>query len=793
MRARPGDALVALAATLAATVGLTTLTVSASWLGTAFWACLAVTVVGIVLRRITSRGLLVVLGQLAVGGWIGVALFAGDRLWWGLPGPQALTRVGELMLEFGDVVQKYAAPLPVTVGVELVLVLSVTALAVLVDYLAVTRGAPAAAGLPLLIVFLTAAANSGASLAPGYFVVSALMWLVLVSQQGRWSLRRWSTTVASPRTPSRQNDLESDALGAFGASARRLGFVALVAAVVLPAVVPHLQTRYILDGLGRADSSVGRGGRVGFNSTLDLTRSLQDGAANPVLTFRSTTPGAPPPLRVVVTSDYINGEWRARPVAAGRSQQLNERAVISPAVAVAERTISVESNQLDAPHIATPQPAIRADFGTIAWGVDPRTNDLYVPTRPDSYAVTYAEVNVSWDQLENGVPGGVALPPDAPGTSSLGLDAASEQLVRQLASEVTGKAQARTAYEKAVAIQNWLRADGAFSYSLQLVDPVLGPTGRPVSDPLSAFLISRQGYCVQFASAMVMMARASGIPARMAIGFLPGTGDNGLYTVRAADAHSWPELYFPGAGWLRFEPTPGVRTGLPPTYTLPSAAANAPSADRDPDAAANGAAAPVAEPRDNGGPEDTSVAVADQGSLQERAVLWLQDGGHLVLFAAVLGLLGAFVLPVTTRLVHRRRRASAGDRSELAEAQWSELVARLWDLGLSPPTGGTLREWREHYAREAYLDDAAQHSMGRVVATLERTRYARPDAQPVEIGEDIRRVTRAAAVSRPPRNRLRAFFLPSDGVRWWNQQWVRITGAPGRWVDTLVDRMPRRR
>ena len=71
---------------------------------------------------------------------------------------------------------------------------------------------------------------------------------------------------------------------------------------------------------------------------------------------------------------------------------------------------------------------------------------------------------------------------------------------------------------------------------------------------------------------MVMMARAKGIPARMALGFLPGTQEEGLYTVRSSDAHAWPELYFPGAGWLRFEPTPAVRTGSAPTYTIPAAA-----------------------------------------------------------------------------------------------------------------------------------------------------------------------------------------------------------------------------
>ena len=81
------------------------------------------------------------------------------------------------------------------------------------------------------------------------------------------------------------------------------------------------------------------------------------------------------------------------------------------------------------------------------------------------------------------------------------------------------------------------------------------------------FLQTKRGYCVQFSSAMIMMARESGIPARMAVGFLPGTPDGSERVVRVNDAHAWPELWFPELGWVRFEPTPGVRSGLPPTWT----------------------------------------------------------------------------------------------------------------------------------------------------------------------------------------------------------------------------------
>jgi hypothetical protein len=150
-------------------------------------------------------------------------------------------------------------------------------------------------------------------------------------------------------------------------------------------------------------------------------------------------------------------------------------------------------------------------------------------------------------------------------------------------------------------------------------------------------------------------------------------------------------------------------------------------------------------------------------------------------------------LPLTAFLVNRRRRSRAASPGELAEAQWDQLVSRLGDLGVPQPSGGgTLREWRKHYVREAFLDPQADAAMGTVVATLERSRYARPGSAPVALTEEIRTVTRTAATNRPWPQRVRAFFLPQDGVRWWTRTMTRITDAPGRWIDAVADRFPRR-
>lgn len=105
-------------------------------------------------------------------------------------------------------------------------------------------------------------------------------------------------------------------------------------------------------------------------------------------------------------------------------------------------------------------------------------------------------------------------------------------------------------YDKAANIQRYLIAH--YSYTLDL-------SGPPTDDPLSDFLFTRRsGNCEYFASAMAVMLRSIGIPARYVTGFLPGEYNDvgGDYIVRESDAHAWVEVFFPDFGWITFDPTP---------------------------------------------------------------------------------------------------------------------------------------------------------------------------------------------------------------------------------------------
>ncbi len=153
-----------------------------------------------------------------------------------------------------------------------------------------------------------------------------------------------------------------------------------------------------------------------------------------------------------------------------------------------------------------------------------------------------------------------SYPPDYPGTISptvydpnivqanLQLPKNLDPNVAALAKHIT--ANAHTMYDKAAALEDYLRTHYTYSVDIQL---------PPGEEGVSWFLFrsGNKGYCNYFASAMAVMARTLGIPARVAVGYTNGTYDakNHLQVIRGTDAHAWTQIYFAGYGWINFEPS----------------------------------------------------------------------------------------------------------------------------------------------------------------------------------------------------------------------------------------------
>jgi len=180
--------------------------------------------------------------------------------------------------------------------------------------------------------------------------------------------------------------------------------------------------------------------------------------------------------------------------------------------------------------------------------------------------------------------------------------------VRELAQKIVTDAKATNPYDQAAALEAWLRAN--ITYNDQIPAPAQGQDGVDY-----VLFVTRQGFCDYYASAMAVMARALGIPARIATGYAQGQFDAKLnaYEVYQNNAHTWPEIYFPKYGWIQFEPTASQPAIMRPTVGQ----ANPNAADKEQNPADDAGKLNPRE-RPNRSPEDIDTPVGD-GTFQSAA------------------------------------------------------------------------------------------------------------------------------------------------------------------------------
>jgi transglutaminase-like putative cysteine protease len=218
-------------------------------------------------------------------------------------------------------------------------------------------------------------------------------------------------------------------------------------------------------------------------------------------------------------------------------------------------TVLQEPMASDALFVAGNVLALNGNFTGEAGGVSHRRNYIYrdaagslVNPFHNYVSVRYTAISQlpSLDRVKLAAAGNEY--PEAITSTYLQLPPVLDARIPTLAQTATERG--KNSYDKAAALETFLKTK--YAYTLQL-------TGSPGKDPLAHFLFeTRAGHCEYFASAMTVMLRTQGIPAREVNGFLPGEFNElgGDYIVRASDAHSWVEAYFPGSGWIVFDPTP---------------------------------------------------------------------------------------------------------------------------------------------------------------------------------------------------------------------------------------------
>jgi transglutaminase-like putative cysteine protease len=357
---------------------------------------------------------------------------------------------------------------------------------------------------------------------------------------------------------------------------------------------------------------------------------------------------------------------------------------------------------------------VRAEEGEVRW--DEESSTLIVgPDVESSDGLSYEVVSRVFDHQAAAlaaVPAGSV--PDDVDERYLELPAAFPGRVSELARDIV--AGAETPYAQALALQDSFR-DGSFTYSLA-VQP-----GQSTSAIESFLFENRTGYCEQFAGAYAAMARAVGLPARVAVGFTPGQPDPitpGRYVVRGENAHAWPEVYLAGIGWVGFEPTPGRGapgaegyTGVPEAQdaagpstdsavtgagTVPPPVDGEPGPGEEPGGGTTTTVVPgVVPPGVDGGFDAGAGAEADAGDdAGDRIVAGLALLGVAVLVVAAAG--GAVAATRALRRQRRRQRASTSE--DLVAVIGTEVVERVGLLGIVRRRWETDREFTRRLAGE---------------------------------------------------------------------------------------------
>jgi transglutaminase-like putative cysteine protease len=751
--ARPKLTFVAALATLFAALSLSAAFDDGSW----FWpvvAAIAAAALGCALGRRLGLPRLVVplLGLAAV--IIAVTwMDARDVAVFGFfPGPGALRALDALASEGFDGIRRYTTPAPTDPGLVMLAALGVGFVAVIVDTLAVGYRSAALAGAPLLILYAVPLTVVRGGVPILLFLFAAVGWLTLMLAEGRERLAGWG------RALGRRSQKEDDPLTytppePLGVVGRRIGAAAMGLAIVVPVLMPWAGSSLFKgsggEGAGNGGSGGGQVNRL--SPMVQLGGWLNQKTEVTLLKYTSTV--TDPEYFRVVTDDTFDGkQWvQAKQQPAGNVRELrddNTTGATGPEVQTNVDVVALNQTWLPVPY---PGGSISGLSG--GWSYDGDTFDVFSNGRASTigqhYAVLTQHVAPTDGQLRAADP-----PPTDQLEQYLQLPDNIPALVRQRTQQIVqGKT---TEYDKALALQDYfLDPKNGFSYR---TDPDIP------GNPLVGFLTKKQGFCQQFAGTYAVMARLAGLPTRLEVGFSPGSEPDrqNRRTITNKNAHAWPEVYFSGYGWIRFEPTASAPSGVrQPGYAL-APGTKPPTQGTGEHSGPNnrleqdlsneqGASSPVNIPN-----QKTPTATAEPASFPWALVI--------AVVAVVL-----LLMPAVARVVRRRRRLTPvpsgvppDEARERVRVAWLEVAETAVDLHDVWPAARTPRRTADWVAGLGLPSDAAAagHRLARAV---ERSRYA-PVGVDVLAGTDpaadARAVCKALESAATRRERWRARFIP---------------------------------
>lgn len=614
-------------------------------------------------RRGTWGPATTVAASLAGLGAVGVWAIAPHTTAWGAPTPETVSVLGERLVEGFSELSTASVPVDPHSGVVVLATLGTWLAATASDWVAFRARATLAALIPAATLFTITAAlgtDQHEAVVTAGFVAAALLFLLMHAPAQADQANAWF----------RGRDASLSPRPVLWAGVP----LVLVAALVAPLLGPRLPEARST-GLLDLTPQDGPRTRVTVSPLIDIRDRLTRTPAVDVFTVAATRPAY---WRMAALETYDGQIWSSLADYESADSTLppggSTEAAPSEEVVQRFRVSNLAQFWLPAAYrpVSIDLPGARVNPDSLTLLTDQETAaglEYSVVSHVPAYGP--ADLTGSSGEIPSDVEPMLELPADTP------------PVVPQLAREAT--AGTVTDYEAALALQNWFRDN--FSYSE--VVPA-GHSGDRMTDFLT---VSRAGYCEQFSAAFAVMARSLGVPARVAVGFTPGTldPDRGVYQVTTEEAHAWPEVWIAPYGWVAFEPTPTRSDPSPANHTGtydPTAPDAAPSSD--PGEATDTTAPPADDPSTEPPPE-TELLPPEDGGGQLADTPWPRRLALGAALLAVLGVGGGMWWFRRSKAQRARRLATLPPRDSIL-VSWDLLVQRLRREGIRVPASLTPAE-----------------------------------------------------------------------------------------------------
>ncbi|HYO60546.1 MAG TPA: DUF3488 and transglutaminase-like domain-containing protein [Actinomycetota bacterium] len=494
-----------------------------------------------------------------------VMIFQARNSFYLLPSPDAISGIAR---SIGNALRNSStdfAPVPVRTGYVILVVIGMWAATTIGEIATVRWRRPLLAAIPCIVMFCIQMTVGTGTAAPALVIAFLLALLTFWGLESAHRVRSWGRWVSAfPARDGRGPAAGKEPESVTGALARRMGAGCVAAAVVAPMIVPALGDGLLAWRNEVGNSPFGSGGGSGeVNPFVSIAPQLIDQTDEVLFTVEAERGEY---WRLLSLAEFDGEQWE--PVPASESVEVADaeafpRQSNSPSGAepLVQRVTFEGLESAKLPAALNPVAVDLEEERSLTY--DGENQDLTLDedvAEGFSYTVVSNVPQLTYDELREATVGSAGEVYEDASTASEAVTAIARDL------RVADNGRRLSDVDFLIALQDHLRR---FEYDITPEDAEIAETGGSV-DFLERFLVETQrGYCQQFATAFALLARLEGIPTRVAVGFLPGSRDletDDRFVVTGLQTHAWPEVYFEGYGWVRFDPTPRSEA-VEPRYT----------------------------------------------------------------------------------------------------------------------------------------------------------------------------------------------------------------------------------